>query len=502
MSEFIPPWDEPGHRCHPDIPQEEAGTLSPCDRCRRFHKARRDGRKHEQRKQAATETKTCNACMRELPLIKFEPTYDKKRAPDARRATCTACHGYVKTDAQLVDQIAAGGEHLLAVTQTAKQRELAETIVDARNVVVASERCDMQPAQARAQIKNMIQRAAESGYSPAHDITHPIPPGYRLRGTSTLYDSDGQIAQQWHKTERAQTDEFEELRKAIADLIEPWPADLKPAATPSPMECLDDLLCVYPMGDPHLGMLAWAPETGESFDLAIAERQLYAAADHLVHLAPPAKHGLLINAGDFFHADNDKGTTFAGTPVDVDGRQSKVYSVGLRLMRRLVERMLTKHEHVTVINEIGNHDRSVSVLLAIALAELFSKEPRVHIDTSPQPFHYYRFGDCLIATHHGDQVKTQELPQIMACDLARDWGETVHRHWYVGHVHHDTVKELRGCTVETLRTLAAKDKWHHGQGYRSGRDMKMDVWHRTFGRRGRQIVDIALVRALTENPYD
>jgi hypothetical protein len=175
-----------------------------------------------------------------------------------------------------------------------------------------------------------------------------------------------------------------------------------------------------------------------------------------------------------------------------------VYEAGIRLMRRLIARMLEKFEHVTVINEIGNHDTSTAEMLSICLAVIYENEPRVTIDTSPQPFHYYRFGKVLIATHHGDKVKHDDLDRIMAADWPEEWGATTHRHWYVGHVHHDTVKELRGCTVETLRTLAAKDKWHYGQGYRAGRDLKLDVWHREYGYKGRQVVDISLVKVLAE----
>lgn len=327
----------------------------------------------------------------------------------------------------------------------------------------------------------------------------PLPFGHFVKGVSTNVDELGNIRQQWIKTavERKayEAQLLEAVRKTAAEMPRIEAVEIK-ASTLASMD--EDLLCVVPMGDPHLGMLAWAPESGENFDLGINERQLYAAADHLIHLAPPAKKGLLINAGDFFHADNDKSTTYKGTPVDTDGRYTKVYEAGIRLMRRLIVRMLEKFEHVTVINEIGNHDTSTAEMLSICLAAIYENEPRVTIDTSPQPFHYYRFGKVFIATHHGDKVKHNDLGSVMAADRPEDWGATKHRHWYVGHVHHDTVKEQRGCTVETLRTLAAKDKWHFGQGYRAGRDLKLDVWHREYGYRGRQVVDISLVQVLTE----
>jgi hypothetical protein len=245
------------------------------------------------------------------------------------------------------------------------------------------------------------------------------------------------------------------------------------------------------MGDPHLGMFAWAQETGQNFDLKIAEANLVGAVDHLVGLAPPAEEALIINLGDFYHTDNQTNRTArSGHALDVDSRWSKVLGVGIRAMRRCIDAALKKHARVTVICEIGNHDDHSSVMLAHCLSQFYERDPRVTVDVSPAKFHWYRFGRNLIGTTHGDTAKPDRLPAVMACDRPKDWGETEHRYWYTGHVHHDSLKEYPGCIVETFRTLAPGDAWHRGQGYRSGQDMKCDVLHREFGRINRHVVGI------------
>lgn len=340
-----------------------------------------------------------------------------------------------------------------------------------------------------------------------HDAEQPndvplemLPAGHYVWGISSNIDGEGNIKSQWIKTKVEQQDREAQLLAAVTKTAFELPRAEAVEITATMLSAVDeDLLCVVPLGDPHLGMLAWRPETGEHFDMKICERQLYAAADHLIQLAPPAKRGLLINVGDFFHVDNAAGTTFGGTPQDTDGRYTKMYEAGIRLMRRLIVRMLEKFEHVTVINEIGNHDTSTAQLLSICLANIYENEPRVTIDTSPEPYHYYRFGKVFIGSNHSDKCKPEKLQSVMSCDRPRDWGETLHRHWYVGHVHHDSVKEFGGVSVESVRTLASKDKWHHGQGYRSGRDLKLDVWHREWGYQGRQVIDISLVKVLTDD---
>lgn len=115
------------------------------------------------------------------------------------------------------------------------------------------------------------------------------------------------------------------------------------------------------------------------------------------------------------------------------------------------------------------------------------------VDRSPAKHWYHRFGRCLIGSTHGDTGKLHELPGVMAVDRPQDWGETAHRRWYVGHVHHESVKEGHGATVETFQTLAPSDAYHKGAGYRSGRSMRSDLWHREHGWQTRNVVGIGQV---------
>jgi hypothetical protein len=278
---------------------------------------------------------------------------------------------------------------------------------------------------------------------------------------------------------------------AIKEIAEPFRG--KSRKRKPPRTTKKDLLCVYPMGDPHIGMFAWAKETGADFDLSIAEMQLVEATRQLVSLAPPAETGMVINLGDMVHADNYDNNTAAGTRLDVDTRWPKVVGVALKIMRLLVDLALTKHRKVIVVSKAGNHDKHTGMLIAIALAMYYENNPRVEVDTSPDVFSYRRFGKNLIGVTHGNTVKPADLPNVMACDRANDWGETKHRYWYTGHVHHESRKEYAGCIVETFRTLAPRDAWHHASGYRSGQDMKLHVLHAEHGRVNEHTVGISQI---------
>lgn len=413
----------------------------------------------------------------------------RKCSSEDRRRLETSAMTF-ESDQTLFEMAEAGGS-TLASFGTPIQRYTLGALLAHGSVVDAAEALQLEPQQLRAHMTELQRRAASRGYSPANDMNKTAPDGFSVKGVSTLYDGDGNIRGQWVKTKADENERYQMLLDAMSTIAHKWEGLAEPSVAPSYTD--DDLLAVYPMGDPHVGLMSWSPETGNDFDLKIAEQNLYGAVDHLVGLAPRAKHALVINLGDFYHSDSKGNMTTKGTRVDVDGRWPKVLAVGIRIMRRIIDRALDKHEHVTVINEIGNHDDHSSIMLGLALEQFYEREPRVTIDTSPSKFHWYRFGKVLIGTTHTDTVKPDKLGAIMACDRAQDWGETLHRYWYTGHVHHDVVKELPGCIVESFRTLAAGDAWHTGQGYRSGRDMKLDVLHRKFGRVDRHIVGIGQI---------
>lgn len=314
------------------------------------------------------------------------------------------------------------------------------------------------------------------------DIATRVPEGHKVRGVSTLYGEDGTIKAQWVKTDVDKAQIESAFASAITDLCDRIP----PVPTITPPAIFDaDLLNVIPMGDPHFGLRTWKPETGEDFDLAKAEEMTFGAVDKLVSRAPPAGTGLLLNLGDYFHADDSSNRTpRSGNPLDVDGRFQKIASVGFRAMLHCIERMLETHEKVIVRNNPGNHDPHQALMLNIAIGARFHDNPRVHVDPSPSSFFYFRFGKVLIGSTHGDGAKLADLPLIMANDVPHEWAAADFRVWHVGHFHHNQrlgQKDVTGCEVETHRTLAAGDAWHRHAGYRALRDMKLITYHREYG---------------------
>lgn len=338
-----------------------------------------------------------------------------------------------------------------------------------------------------------LEAVADGKGQPAIPLD-PLPPGHRLRGVSTLIGPDGAISGQWIKTSKEAETREAALERLLLEL--PSKVPVRVGTIPAPRPAADpDLLAIYPMGDPHIGMLAWAPESGEDFDLRICEDLMAGAITDLVVRGPRTERALLVNLGDLLHSDNAQQTTTHGTVLDTDGRHAKVLDAGMRLITHTIDALLGHHARVTVDSQIGNHDEYSAIMLAIGLRAYYRNEPRVDIAVNPATRHYHEFGRNLIGTVHGDKTKPDDLPEIMAAEAAEAWGRTAHRVWLCGHVHHSSVKDYRGCRVETFRTLAARDAWHAGVGYVAPRDMQRLVVHRDHGETSREVCSVGYLRA-------
>lgn len=373
---------------------------------------------------------------------------------------------------------------------TPRQCEILESLEQTGSGAATAAAMGVHRSLPQRTLKAVQAKAAKANYAPGtSNITAQVPAGFGVKRLSARFDKEGNAAGGWLISEPDKAAQHAALMQAIEDVCNGTP----PAPLVPPPTLTDsDLLAVYPIGDPHFGAFGWAEETGEDYDLKIADAVHRKAIDWLVGIAPPAREALLINLGDMLHANDSKNMTPGhGNILDVDTRYEKVMMVAVDMMIYATYRLLEKHEKVTVWNVRGNHDPEAHFAIALAMRHHFRDNPRVDVNTKPADYLYYRFGNNLIGSHHGHGAKGADLPLLMATDRKEDWGQTEHRVWLCGHVHHKSMKEHPGCDVETFSTLAGKDAWHAQKGYRSKRGSSMIVYHRTDGEAVRYRVPVA-----------
>lgn len=328
----------------------------------------------------------------------------------------------------------------------------------------------------------LAKRGLNPDYTGWQSVT---PPGFYMDKKTIHTKADGTLIQQWDKVKIQQ----ERQREILAEITEELVASLPSYPLTVPRNSLDygDMLCVYPFGDPHIGMHAWADECGENWDLKLASDTFREMFDVILSKSPSCKVALLHFAGDTLHYDNMAGiTSRSGNVLDCDGRYPKMVRVTTDITLNMINSLLQKHEKVVVNIDRGNHDDIGSVWIVEVIMRAYKYNPRVEIIDSQAPIHIYEFGKVLLASHHGHTIKMAELPITVASDFAEAWGRTKHRYGLTGHVHHDATiskhgQEFTGMYVESLRTLAPKDSYATWGGYRAKRDTKCIIYHKDLG---------------------
>ena len=390
---------------------------------------------------------------------------------------------------------------LLDYAKTDRQRE---TIIAweecGRNSGMVAAKLGISCSTVRDHIAYVKNTAAAAGYSDNWDATRHVPEGEVVIGRS-IYTQDDEGNKAWLKTKRTMTEaERDKALKGFVDGLTKGLPKYKPKAKPKTKKFDPDLLPCIVMGDAHFGMRADARETrNRDYDTKIAAQCHLDAISYLVDASTPSEQSLLVNVGDFIHANGSSGTTFAGTKLDVDTRIEIVLETAAQTFIFAIEKMLSKHKTVSVIMARGNHDSDTAIALALILKFYYAKEKRVNI-LEPHGFtHTLVFGKNLLACHHGDRMKPAKLASILPRMLPEQWAQTNYRKWLVGHVHHQQLLETdNGCKIETFGTLSPPDSWHAGAGFQSASVMTQITFHRDGGECLRHVYQIRDTRKVPD----
>jgi predicted phosphodiesterase len=382
---------------------------------------------------------------------------------------------------------------LIDYAKTARQREAIKAWEECGEVAVnAAALLGITPSTMRDHVKAVKNYAAQQGYSTNWDARRHVPEGEIVIGRS-IYTTTDEGEKAWLKTKRTMTEaERDKALKAFVDGLTKDLPKYKPKAKPKAKKFADDLLPTIVIGDAHFGMRADARETKEQdYDTKIAAKSHLEGIDYLTSVSTASEHSLLVNVGDFIHANGSAGTTFGGTRLDVDTRIEVVLEIAAQTFIFAIERMLSQHKNVSVIIARGNHDSDTAIALALILKFYYQKEKRVNILDPHGFFHTLVFGKTLIAVHHGDKIKAPKLAAILPRMLPEQWSSTNYRKWLVGHIHHQNAIETdNGVFVESFGTLAFPDSYHASHGFSSSSVMTQITFHRDGGEALRHIYKI------------
>lgn len=379
------------------------------------------------------------------------------------------------------------------MSSTRKKGITDEQVIEALNACdgYASRAADMLGCD-HSNILRRKQKLILRGLWGKDDEPTIVPEPYYVKGKSVLYDENGKPRMTWVKSNV----HLENVKEQIEEIVEGFKDQIiRQQPEPNkPTNCNNDLLNLFILTDFHLGMKAWAEETGDDWDMNIAEDFFHRWVTHAVKQMPEAQTAIIAQIGDFLHWDGMQAVTPTSKHIlDVDTRFPKLVRVAVRVLRYAISALLQKHENVVVYHVPGNHDESSASWLRELTEVAYELEPRVKVDKTIGLYASYEHGLTSIFFHHGHKRKGKELEQTLLAQCRELYGRTKYGYAHTGHRHSYAVHEGL-LMIEQHRTMAPPDAYAAQGGWRSGRDAKIITYHKQFGEVGRLTITPEIIK--------
>jgi hypothetical protein len=373
-----------------------------------------------------------------------------------------------------------------------RQKEIIQAINEYGGIRPAARALQLHHTTVADSIRIVKRKAAISGFAPDNDMVRVVPDPFIVRGISTYYNAEGKASGQWVKSRIEDTKLQEMMRQSIDAMKEEIP---RLAALPAPPLANDNLLNCYVITDYHLGMLSWDEETGENWDVAIAEKLVVKWMEQAIAQSPNADTAVFAQLSDFLHFDGMDAVTPASKHLlDVDTRFAKLVRSAIRVLRTIIDMLLAKHQKLHIIMADANHDPVSQIWLREWFSVLYENEPRVTVDKSPNPYNAYEFGNVALFFHHGHKRKVANVSEVFAGQFREMFGRTKYAYAHMGHYHSIDIKENNLMIVEQHRTLAPGDAYSARGGWLSGRDAKVISYDRRYGEVSRLTINSDMLR--------
>lgn len=267
----------------------------------------------------------------------------------------------------------------------------------------------------------------------------------------------------WNQVKK-KAEAFDRLQHGMLDALKDWLGTPHPTrartgvATPPRKQ---GSLVVLGITDLHMG----SPEHD-------AAAVVWAALEDLLSRVQPPLQWVLPIGGDNLHYDTPAYTTTSGTRMEAAvGPARKVVAAYMDLYAEMLSR-LAEVAPIYCLPVAGNHDRMMSYATFAAMRLAFANHPNVTFTESLEDVQVVTFGETLVAVHHGDKHKPEDMGGIIPRDFPDEWGTTRRHYCLMGHYHSQgTFGTKSGLECIYMPSLAPSDEWHKDHGWKNDPSM-------------------------------
>lgn len=231
-------------------------------------------------------------------------------------------------------------------------------------------------------------------------------------------------------------------------------------------KCKDGHLLVLHPADVHVGKLCSFFETGQEYNSQLAVQRVLDGVDGILNKSNGFNIDKIniILGNDILHVDNPRNQTTSGTQQDASGMWYDNFLMAKKLYVDVIDKLLNIADVHATFNP-SNHDYMSGFMLAEVIQTHYRSCKNITFDCDIKHRKYFKYGNSLIGTTHGDGAKNNDLGSLMSIEAKQDWANTDFRYFYTAHIHHKTSKDFINVTTESLRSPSPADSWHDRNGY-------------------------------------
>ena len=265
------------------------------------------------------------------------------------------------------------------------------------------------------------------------------------------------------RTEFSIADVVKVAQKAFSEEITPF---LFPPVN-SGMEVDDNKLMEVAPVELHIGKMSNQIETGENYDLKIAQKRFYDIFEAIYNKQLKERCGrcVVVIGSDFFNSESDSCTSKDKIPQQNDTRYIKLFYEGIKMYTSAILTLRNLFNKVDIMLCAGNHARAMETFLYMALEQRFVNDEIVHFIENYRLTQVYQFGKCAIFYNHGDANLKQTIKSIPA-EFSEVWGTHPFRELHLGHLHKEvTVDDEGGMITRRIGSPCSTDAWHYSNRF-------------------------------------
>lgn len=249
----------------------------------------------------------------------------------------------------------------------------------------------------------------------------------------------------------------------IKDLLKSAPKDYNFNFNNKKVKGLDDkLITVAPGIELHYGKIAWIKETGDTYNLEIAEQRFDKSIEAIVKEQQNIKANKLYYAigNDIFNSDS-KGATTKGTPQHDQAGDLELFLNMVEMQKSAIDELAKHYNEVEIILTKSNHDYFKVSYLYIALMQRYENNKKVTFRDDFAIRQCISFGNNVIFLGHGDSNESRTISNL-ATEFPKEWAKGWYREAIFGHLHSKSLKqsEQGGVFIRRVGSPTGTDKWH------------------------------------------